>query len=274
MKRLAIYLMAEPQLAATAEAAVEGGADLLEIGFPFSDPLADGPVIRRAAERALAAGMGTERCMECVAEVRSRVSVPLVVMTYASVLEAYGPERFARDARSAGTDSLIVADLPVEAAPHLRRVQLVAPVTPTDRLRLAAVRTDGWLYLVSVMGTTGPRHDLPARLPDLVRRARSVTGAPLLAGFGIATPEQAARAGALTDGIVVGSRAIEVADESGPAGLRDLVTSLRRALDETPAVQDNQSPPNQEPPRPGQGVSEGFPEESPPACRIRTGHAE
>jgi tryptophan synthase alpha chain len=230
-KRLSIYLMAGPDTPALAEAAVEGGADLLEIGFPFSDPLADGPVIRLAGERALARGMRTRACLSCLAEVRSRVHVPLVPMTYASILEAYGYERFQADARAAGATSLIVADLPIEAAPEVPRIQLVAPTTPGERIRLAADRTDGWLYLVSLTGTTGARESVSAQLAALVERARDVTDVPLLAGFGIATPEQAAAAGELADGIVVGSRAVEVGEESGPDGLREYVASLREALD-------------------------------------------
>lgn len=231
MKRLAVYLMAGPEAPSLAQAAVVAGADLLEIGFPFSDPLADGPVIRRAAERALARGMRTSACLACLAEVRSRVDVPLVPMTYAAIPEAYGWRRFGRDARAAGAASLIVADLPVEAKPELRRVQLVAPTTPLDRIRLAAERTEGWLYLISVTGTTGARDDVSPELPALVARARRVTHVPLLVGFGIATPTQAAAAAALGDGVVVGSRALEVAEASGPHGLFDFVASLRGALD-------------------------------------------
>jgi tryptophan synthase alpha chain len=231
VKRLSIYLMAGPQTPELAAAAVDGGADLLEIGFPFSDPLADGPVIRLAAERALAQGMRTRACLECLAAVRERVDVPLVPMTYASLLEAYGYERFWTDAQAAGATGLIVADLPIEAAPELRRVQLVAPTSPEDRIRLAAERTDGWLYLVSLTGTTGARDEVSTQLAGLVERARAVTNVPLLAGFGISTPEQAATAAALADGIVVGSRALQVAEEGGPDGLRDYVASLRTALD-------------------------------------------
>ena len=231
MKRLSVYLMAGPDTPELSAAAVEGGADLLEIGFPFSDPLADGPVIRLAGERALAQGMRTGACLDCLAEVRSRVDVPLIPMTYASILEAYGYERFAADAEAAGATSLIVADLPIEAAPELRRVQLVAPTTPDERIRLAADRTDGWLYLVSLTGTTGARAEVSAQLGGLVERARQVTDVPLLAGFGISTPEQAAGAASLADGIVVGSRAIEVADEGGPEALHGYVASLRQALD-------------------------------------------
>ena len=232
-KRLSIYLMAFPETPELAEAAVAGGADLLEIGFPFSDPLADGPVIRLAGERALARGMRTKECLACLAEARRRVGpdVPLIPMTYASILEAYGYERFWADASSAGATSLIVADLPLEAAPELPRVQLVAPTSTSERIARAAERTDGWLYLVSLTGTTGARESVSSQLEGLVERARDATDLPLLAGFGISTPEQAAGAAALTDGVVVGSRAVQVADESGAGGLRDYVASLRAALD-------------------------------------------
>jgi tryptophan synthase alpha chain len=234
VKRLSVYLMAGAETSELAAAAVAGGADLLEIGFPFSDPLADGPVIRLAGERALHQGMRTDACLACLENVRESVGpdVPLIPMTYASLLEAYGYERFQADAAAAGATSLIVADLPLEAAPGLRRVQLVAPTTPAERIRLAAKRTDGWLYLVSVTGTTGTRDGASTQLAGLVERARGVTDVPLLAGFGISTPEQAAEAAALADGVVVGSRAIEVAEESGPDGLRGYVGSLRAALDD------------------------------------------
>jgi tryptophan synthase alpha chain len=232
-KRLSIYLMAFPETPELAEAAVAGGADLLEVGFPFSDPLADGPVIRLAGERALARGMRTQACLECLAETRRRVGpdVPLVPMTYASLLEAYGYERFWERASAAGATSLIVADLPLEAAPAIPRVQLVAPTSPDERIRGAAERTDGWLYLVALTGTTGAREGVSEQLAGLVERARAVTDVPLLAGFGISTPEQAAAAAALADGVVVGSRAVQVADEEGAAGLRDYVAALRAALD-------------------------------------------
>ena len=231
MKKLSVYLMAGRETPKLAEAAVAGGADLLEIGFPFSDPLADGPVIRLAGERALAQGMRTKECLECLADTRARVDVPLIPMTYASILEAYGYERFQEDAGRAGATSLIVADLPIEAAPEVKRVQLVAPTTPLERVRLAAERTDGWLYLVTLTGTTGARAEVSAQLADLVDRARAVTDLALLAGFGISTPEQAAGAASLADGIVVGSRAVEVAHESGADGLQEYVASLRNALD-------------------------------------------
>ncbi|HWN22569.1 MAG TPA: tryptophan synthase subunit alpha [Gaiellaceae bacterium] len=230
-KTLVVYLMSGAETPALAEAAVEGGADLVELGFPFSDPLADGPTIRRAAEQALAAGMRTAACLECLAQVRARVDVPLVPMTYSSLLEAYGWERFAADARAAGASSLIVADLPVDERPELTRVQLVAPTSTDERIALAAARTDGWLYLVSLTGTTGARAEAPSALAGLATRARrAAPGMPLYAGFGISTPEQARASADVADGVVVGSRAIEVAEE-GPAALCAYVRSLRAALD-------------------------------------------
>ena len=235
MKRLAIYLMCGRETPELAAAAVEGGADLIELGFPFSDPLADGPVVRAAAERALAEGMRTRECLDCLARTRALVDVPLVPMTYASLLEAYGWERFETDARAAGADSLIVADLPADAHEELRRVQLVAPTSTDERIRIAAERTDGWLYLVTVAGTTGAREDLSPALAGLVERARAVTDVPLHAGFGISTPAQARAAAELADGVVVGSAALLAAD-GGPEALRGYVASLRSALDATVAV--------------------------------------
>jgi len=230
MKTLVVYLMAMPDTPALAQVAVEAGADIIEIGFPFSDPLADGPVIRRAGERALAAGMRTKQCLEVLAETRARVSVPLIPMTYASIYDAYGWERLETDARAAGATSFIVPDLPADVHPELRRVQLVAPTSTDARLTLAANATDGWLYLVTVTGTSGARTELAPSLAPLAERARAVTDVPLYAGFGISTPEQARTAAELVDGIAVGSRAVEAA-EAGPAELAQFVSSLRGALD-------------------------------------------
>jgi tryptophan synthase alpha chain len=217
-----------PDLAA---AAVAAGADVVELGFPFSDPLADGPVIRRAAERALADGMRTQACIDCLLRTRELVDVPLVPMTYAALLEAYGWERFAADIARAGATSMIVADLPADERTKLRRVQLVAPTTTDERIELAAARTDGWLYLVTLTGTTGARDELSGALAGLVERTRPLAdGVALYAGFGISTPQQAAAAASLADGVVVGSRAVQVA-EDGPEALSVYVASLRTALD-------------------------------------------
>jgi tryptophan synthase alpha chain len=154
-------------------------------------------------------------------------------MTYSSLLEAYGWERFATDARAAGATSMIVADLPVDERPELQRVQLVAPTSTDERLRLAAESTDGWLYLVTLAGTTGERDRLSPALAGLVERARKVCSVPLYAGFGISTPEQAAAAAELADGIAVGTAAVAAA-EQGAAELARYVGSLRAALDAAP----------------------------------------
>ena len=234
-KRLSVYLMAFPETPELAEAAVEGGADLLELGFPFSDPLADGPVIRLAGERALQRGMRTQRCLECLAETRERVGpdVPLIPMTYASILEAYGYERFWSGCPGGRRHQ---PDRRRPAAGGGAR----APSRPARRADVheRADRARGRAHATA--GSTSSRSPArPARatsvssqLEGLVERARAVTDVPLLAGFGISTPEQAAAAAALADGIVVGSRAVQVADEAGASGLRDYVASLRAALDE------------------------------------------
>jgi tryptophan synthase alpha chain len=231
MKKLVIYLMAEPETPELARAAVEGGADVIELGFPFSDPLAEGPVIRRASERALARGMRTQACLDVLARTRELLpETPLVPMTYAAILEAHGYERFAAAARERGATSFILVDLPVEVRPDLPRIQLVAPTSTEERIRAAAAATDGWLYLVSVTGTTGARAELSPAVAPLVQRVRTVSDVPVYVGFGISTPELARAAGELADGVVVGSRAVETA-EQGPDALRDYVASLRKALD-------------------------------------------
>jgi tryptophan synthase alpha chain len=230
MTMLVIYLVCEPETPALARAAVEGGADIIELGIPFSDPLAEGPTIRLASERALARGMRTAACLECIAEVRSLVEVPLVPMTYAAILEAYGYARFVADAATAGCSSAIVVDLPVEEHPEVARIQLVAPTSSPERIALCAAHSDGWLYLVSLTGTTGARSEVSGALAGLVERVRALSTLPLYAGFGISEPSHAAAVARLADGVVVGSRAVQVA-ERGPAALRDYVASLRAAID-------------------------------------------
>jgi tryptophan synthase alpha chain len=229
-KTLVVYLMAMPDTPELVEAAVEAGADAIEVGFPFSDPLADGPLIRRAGERALAAGMRVGRCLEVLAQIRERVDVPLIPMTYASIYDAYGWAELERDARAAGATSFIVPDLPADVREDFRRVQMVAPTSTDERLRLAADTTDGWLYLVTVTGTTGARADLAPTLAPLAQRARAATDVPLYAGFGISTGEHARAAAAVADGIAVGSRAVQAAEE-GPQALAALVRDLRSGLD-------------------------------------------
>jgi tryptophan synthase alpha chain len=151
-------------------------------------------------------------------------------MTYASLLEAYGWERFETDARAAGATSFIISDTPAGTRPELKRIQLVAPTSTDERISLAAAETDGWLYVVTVTGTTGARQELSSQLEGLAARARALTDVPFYAGFGISTPEHARAAADLADGIAVGTRAVQVAEE-GPAALESYVASLRAALD-------------------------------------------
>ena len=233
-KKVVVYLVCEPETPELAAAAVAAGADAIELGFPFSDPLAEGPVIQRASERALARGMRTAQCLDCLAATRVLVDAPLYPMTYAAILEAYGYERFHESIRERGATSAIVVDLPLEAHPEVRRIQLVAPTSTDERLAAAAERTDGWLYLVSLTGTTGARAQASPALPGLVERARRLTDVPLYAGFGISTPELARSAAELTDGIVVGSRAVQLAEEGGAGALGEFVASLREAVDAIP----------------------------------------
>ena len=230
MKKLVVYLMAMPDTPELAQAAVEAGADVIELGIPFSDPLADGPVVRRAGELALAAGMRTGRCLDVLAQIRERVDVPIVPMTYSSIFDAYGWQRLDADARAAGATSLIIADLPADERRDVKRVQMVAPTSTDERLALAAAETDGWLYVVTVTGTTGARPELAPTLAPLAERARRLTDVPLYAGFGISTGAHAHAAGELVDGVVVGSAAVAAA-EQGRDALVALVRDLRAGLD-------------------------------------------
>lgn len=231
-KKLVVYLVCEPETPELAAAAVAGGADMVELGIPFSDPLAEGPVIRQASERALARGMRTRACLDVVARTRQLVDVPLVPMTYAAILEAYGYERFAAEAAEAGASSPIIVDLPIDVHPELKRIQLIAPTSTDERIRKAAASTDGWLYIVMLTGTTGVREQVSVRVGPLIERTRTLApaGLPLYAGFGVSTPEQAREVAGIADGVVVGSRVVQVA-EQGPDAVREYVGSLRAALD-------------------------------------------
>jgi tryptophan synthase alpha chain len=237
---VSIYLMADTGVVELAEAAVRGGAGLLELGIPFSDPLADGPTVQRAGQRALAGGMTTPRALELLGEIRARVPVPLVPMTYASPVMAYGERRFCADAAAAGANGLIVPDVPADEADELAAacavhgldlVPLLAPTSTDERIDLACARAGGFVYLVSVAGTTGARERAPDRVGGLIRRVRPRTSLPLLVGFGISAPDHArAMLDAGADGVVIGSRAIEVAEEGGPEALQAFVAGIAHAL--------------------------------------------
>jgi tryptophan synthase alpha chain len=239
------YLMSGyPTLAASRAIAahyVDGGADLIELGIPFSDPLADGPVIHAAGVEALRAGARVATALAVTREVAERV--PVVVMCYSNQILARGLERFCDMLVDVGACGLIVPDLPLEEAPdalaacdarELALVPLVAPTTPPERLRSVGARARGFLYTVGVTGTTGERGTLDGALPGVVARARAATEVPVAVGFGIGTPEQAAAAAeAGADGVIVGSRLVRAAGED-PDGIGALVAEFAAALRELP----------------------------------------
>lgn len=218
-------------------AAAEAGADFVELGVPYSDPLADGPVIQRAAETALAHGMTVARTLALVRD--ARPPVPVVLMTYLNPVLAYGLERFLDDAAAAGVAGLLVTDLPAGADPALERriaagplafVRLVAPTSTDERLAAAAGAGSGFLYLISRLGVTGARDGLPADLPALVARARRATALPVAVGFGIGTGAQAAAAARAADGVVVGSALVAALGAGGVAAAARLVRELAAAV--------------------------------------------
>ena len=199
-------------------ALVEAGADAVEIGVPFSDPLAEGPTIQRASERALRSGTSLRRVLELVKTLRPRIDVPLVLMGYANSFFTMGEEPFATAARAAGVDGLIVVDLPPEegeglfaaaAREGIDPVLLAAPTTTPERLAMLASRTRGFLYYVSLTGVTGARAELGRGIEAAVRSVRASSDVPVCVGFGVSTPEHAARIAEFADGVVVGSALID-----------------------------------------------------------------
>jgi len=221
---------------AIAKAYVDAGADLIELGVPFSDPLADGPVIHSAATTALAGGATLERVLETCAAVADRV--PVVAMCYANMVLAEGPREYAERLEAAGASGTIVPDLPLEEAGGLQpelsarglaMVPLVAPTTPPDRRRWICERAEGFVYVVSVSGVTGEREELPPELGELVAAVRSEAAVPAAVGFGVGTPEQAAAVGRIADGVIVGSRLVRaVADAPDASAAVAAVTEFLR----------------------------------------------
>lgn len=208
------------------QALAEAGADLIEVGVPFSDPLADGPVIQAATQQALAQGVTPADCIAAVRALRQRgVTAPMMLMGYINPLLAYGVERYVADAALAGASGLIIPDLPpdeadeVEAACQrhgLAMIYLVAPTSTAERIALAVQHSTGFVYLVSVAGITGARTALPSHLAEFVARVRTQTELPLAVGFGISTPEQAAAVAGIADGVVVGSALVKLAGGGAP----------------------------------------------------------
>jgi tryptophan synthase alpha chain len=225
------------------EAIAQAGADLIELGVPFSDPLADGPTIQHSTQVALEQGVNAAWCVEMVASLRARgVTQPLMLMGYINPILAFGVERFVTVATAAGADGLIVPDLPPEEAAEIEivceargrvLVYLLAPTSPPERVELLASHTTGFLYLVSLAGVTGARDALPPHLADFVRQVRTVAHTPLAVGFGISTPEQASAVGQLADGVIVGSALIRAAGQSADPvrAAANFVHDLRAGLE-------------------------------------------
>jgi tryptophan synthase alpha chain len=220
---------------------VEAGADVVEIGFPFSDPLAEGPTIQRASERALASGTSLRRVLELVKGLRSQVEVPLVLMGYANNVLALGERVFAEAARASGVDGTILVDLPPEEGAELFTalrdeqvdpILLAAPTTRPERLAMLARETRGFLYYVSLTGVTGARSQVAEDAAAGVAAVRAVSDVPVCVGFGVSTPEHAARIGAYADGVVVGSALI---DRIAGLGVADAADAAGRFVEELKA---------------------------------------
>jgi tryptophan synthase alpha chain len=214
----------------------EAGADVIELGLPFSDPMADGPIIQASSQTALAQGMNFDRALELAH--RAKPGIPLVLFSYLNPILAAGPDAFAR-AADAGFQGLLVVDLPVGSDPELEArigdgplafIRLVAPTTPRERMKEIAEHGSGFVYLISRLGVTGVRDDLPAELPATVQRLRESTQLPVCVGFGVSRPEQAASVARIADGVVVGSAMVRAAGESVKNAVA-LAESLRAAID-------------------------------------------
>ncbi len=223
----------------TIKTLVEAGADLLELGVPFSDPLADGPTIQAAAQKSLENGTTLADCLAITRELRRQgVTTPALLMGYINPMLAYGLPRLVVDAAAAGVDGFIVPDLPPEESGEfetlcsqhgLALVYLLAPTSTPERIRLVAERARGFIYLVSLTGVTGARSELPANLAEFVQRVRAATAIPLAVGFGIGSSAQARAVAQVADGVIVGSALVKRAAES-PQRVRELADELRAAL--------------------------------------------
>ena len=226
---------------AAVRAAVENGADLIELGIPFSDPTAEGPVIQGANLRALTGGVRTEQIFSFVRELRKDLQVPMVFMTYANVVFSYGADRFISTCRDVGIDGLILPDLPFEEKEeflplcHRYGVDLISLIAPTsmDRISMIAREAEGFLYIVSSLGVTGTRSEITTDLASIIKVVRENTDIPCAIGFGISTPAQAAAMAELADGVIVGSAIIKILEQYGkdaPPRIGDFVGSMKRAI--------------------------------------------
>jgi tryptophan synthase alpha chain len=244
-KALIAYITAGyPDAKATvkiAAALAESGCDIIELGIPFSDPLADGATIQKASYQSLQQGTTPTVCLEIAAQIRQKIATPLVFMTYYNPVLNYGLKAFCRDSVKAGINGLIVPDLPPEEGLELEAftskdsldlIYLLAPTSTDERIATVAARSRGFIYLVSLTGVTGARNTLSLELAGFVKRVRAKTSLPLCVGFGISKVEHAVQAAALADGVIIGSKLIELIEEDGTLSqLKSFIMSLRQALD-------------------------------------------
>ncbi len=224
-------------------AAAQNGADLIELGIPFSDPTAEGPVIQGANIRALAGGITTDKVFELVRKIRKEVTIPLVFMTYANVVFSYGSDRFIKTCSEIGIDGLIVPDVPFEEKEEFEPfceqydVDLISMVAPTseDRVSMIAKEAKGFIYIVSSLGVTGVRSSFSNDLSEVVKKIREVTDVPCAIGFGISNPETASKMAKVADGVIVGSAVIRILEEKGtdaPASIGAFVKKMKEACQE------------------------------------------
>lgn len=236
------YIMAgDPDLAKTEEVILffeEVGADIVELGIPFTDPLADGPTIQRASERALKKGITLKKVLEFVKRIRRSIKIPIVLMTYYNPIFKYGEERFVKETVQYGANGIIVPDLPPDEATDLIRfskregldtVFLLAPTSTEDRVKTVARTSSGFIYYVSITGITGSRLQIDESLGESIKKIRKITDKPVCVGFGVSNPEEASRVSEIADGVIIGSAIVKMLNES-PEGFEDFVKTLRKAI--------------------------------------------
>jgi tryptophan synthase alpha chain len=217
------------------------GADIVELGIPFSDPMADGVTIQESSYQALQKGITPVVCLEIAQKIRQKTEVPLVFMTYYNPVLKYGPEKFCLDCVRSGVDGLIIPDLPPEEGAFLELsareqgldlIYLLSPTSTSERIRIVSEKSSGYIYLVSIAGVTGTRSSLPSGLSTFITRVRQVARQPLCVGFGVSTPDQAKQISQLADGVIVGSRLIQLMKEDASLNsLQKLIREMRSAMD-------------------------------------------
>ena len=241
-KALITYIMAgDPSLKVTEDliySVEEAGADIIELGIPFSDPLADGPVIQRASERALASGTTVKKVFDMVGKVRKKSQLPIVIMTYYNIIFKYGELRFIQDAEKSGIDGLIIPDLPPEEGESLTEaaqkhnidlIFLLSPTSNDKRISLISKKSRGFIYYVSLTGVTGIRTRLSESIAPMIKKIKASTDKPVAVGFGISSAEQAGQVSAYADGVVIGSAIVKLIEESRSTG--ETITAVKKLVD-------------------------------------------